>query len=84
MPIFVEHKETHDLFVLISGGYGAFQSAVLREIGGVEKSSETELMVCVCDRNGELGWLFSNSVRVIHVDGTNIEDLFDLGAFKAL
>lgn len=81
MPIFVEHKETQDLFVLISGGFGATHAGVKNELGADVQIKSTHTYVCVCDRVGNIGWLESSKVRVIHVDGTDISDLHDLGLF---
>lgn len=81
MPIFVEHKETHDLFVLISGGFGAYRSAAVNDSGVNQVEKGTYALVCVCDKKGNIGWLESSKVRVIHVDGTDIADLQDLGEF---
>jgi len=81
MPVFVEHKETHDLFVLISGGFGAYQSAIPNGTGGAKENTRTFALVCLCDREGNIGWLDSSKLKVIHVDGTDIKDLSDLGKF---
>ena len=81
MPIFVEHKETHDLFVLISGGFGATHAGFPNEMGVTKERKSTYAFVCLCDRDGNIGWLESSKVRVIHVDGTDIKELHDLGKF---
>ena len=84
MAIFVEHKKSHDLFVLISGGFGAYQSAgnsgAFDSVRVYKEGSHP--MVCVCDRNGDIGWFASEDIRVIHVDGLDIEGLTDLAVFK--
>lgn len=79
MPIFVEHKESGELFVLIGSGFGAFQSARQGEMSPNEGNFP---MICVADRKGNLGWLRSESVKVINIDGTDIKDLEDLGEFN--
>ena len=38
----------------------------------------------MCDRNGTLGWVGSDEVVVINVDGINIRDLKDLSEFPAI
>ena len=83
MPIIVEHKETGDFFVLIGSGFGAFQSAV-RDVFNmsVDRKHGTHAMVCVCDRNGNIGWLRSEKIKVINVHGTDISELHDLGEFN--
>jgi len=83
MAIFVEHKDSGELFVLVGTGFGAFQSA---RQGEWKREGGNFPMVCVSDKNGNLGWLRSESIKVINIDGTDIKDLEDLGEFdeKAL
>lgn len=72
MAIFVEHKKTGRLFVLISGGFGIYKS-----FGTLEEQG-TRLKICVCDRQGDLGWFNSDEIRVINVDGLDVKELKDL------
>ncbi len=81
MPIFVEHKETGDLFVLVGGGFGATHAGIITDLGVNTQMKSTHTLVCLCDRDGNMGWLDSSKLRVIHVDGTDIKDLHDLGKF---
>ena len=83
MAIFVEHKKTGGLFVLISGGFGIYQSAANSNISGLMKMYEEgiRLKVCVCDQRGNLGWFNSDEIRVINVDGIDIKELDDLASF---
>ena len=80
MATFVEHKKTGRLFVLVSGGFGVYQSAGANSVDRMKIHEQgTCLKVCVCDRQGDLGWFNSNEVRVINVDGLDIkEELKDL------
>jgi len=79
MPTFVEHRMSGELFVLIGSGFGAYQSA---KQGEMRPDKGNYPMVCVCDRMGTLGWLRSESIKVINIDGTDIKDLEDLGEFN--
>lgn len=82
MAIFVEHKESGGLYVLISGGFGVYQSAANGTFDIMQLYEQgTHLKVCVCDRNGNLGWFNSEDVRVINVNGIDIKELKDLDEF---
>lgn len=79
MPTYVEHKKTGDFFILIGSGYAAFQSD---ESGLNSNKQGTFQMVSLCDKNGNLGWISSDKIRVINVDGIDLSEMKDLGEFK--
>ena len=81
MSIYVEHKETGDFFIFLGGGYGAFQSHDSHSIFNPTKEG-TFHMVALCDKKGNIGWVKSDKLRVIHIDGTDIADIQELGEFK--
>ena len=82
MATFVEHKESGGLYVLISGGFGVYQSAANGTFDQMQLYEQgTRLKVCVCDQNGDLGWFNSDAIRVINVDGIDIKELKDLARF---
>jgi len=79
MPVYVEHKESGDFFLLIGTGYGSFQSDT-EGIFTLKKG--TFQMVSLCDKNGNIGWIRSDKIRVINVDGIDLKDMDDLGEFN--
>ena len=77
MPTYVEHRETGEFFILLGSGFGIFQSK-----DNYQLSQGNHHLVALCDKNGKIGWLNSEKLKVIHVDGVNVNELEDLGEFK--
>lgn len=72
MATIVETKQNHKRYLLIGTGYGEYESATpavfLGNLAPTINHSNTKL-VCVCDKLGTIGWLPSDAVNVIEVDG---------------
>ena len=79
MATVVRHTESGRRFVLLGSGFGAFQSKKPNWLLG-DLLSDTEegqyAMVCVCSREGIIGWMESSQVVVESVDGQPVQSLF--------
>ena len=82
MAVIVEERETKRRFVLVGAGYGAYMS----ERPGLflgnwlpDQKSGTHPMVAVCTHDREIGWFYSDQLRVVTVDGKTPADLLSPG-----
>lgn len=71
MLVFVEHKETHEPFLLLGTGLGVYRSEVYGKFSdsvqqGVQK------MLAVCDNSGKIYWFSSDDLTVVTVDGKEV------------
>ena len=74
----VKHTETGKQLVLIGAGFGAYQSKKPNAFFGdwvADTESGSQEMVCVCNSDGLIGWMYSEEVNVISVDGVPVGDL---------
>ncbi len=72
MAIIVEHKSDGNRYVLIGPGYGMYHAVKPHVVlGNWGRSAETgsQKLVSVVNEAGEIGWLQSENVRVVSVDG---------------
>ncbi|MEM7271762.1 MAG: hypothetical protein AAF962_08550 [Actinomycetota bacterium] len=72
MATIVEEVTSGNRYVLLGAGFGAYNAVSPHVLLGSlapnrEKGEYT--MICVCDAYGQVGWLYSESVRVVSVDG---------------
>ena len=79
MAVYVEHKETGDFFIYLGGGFGVFQSETQTMLP-VKRGSFH--LVALCDKNGDIGWVKSDKIKVIHIDGVELSEMNDLGEFN--
>ncbi|MEO1084047.1 MAG: hypothetical protein AAFY88_07380 [Acidobacteriota bacterium] len=82
-PTLVEHRETGTRFILLGTGYGLALDTQPGLLFPVEKKP-CDMMVCVCDVHGELGWLPSMSVRVVQVGGVDPSAVEGLAEFDEM
>jgi hypothetical protein len=72
MAVIVEERETHRKYILIGTGYAAYMGGAPATLGdgslADEKSGELP-MVAVCTAEGDIGWFYSEQIRVISIDG---------------
>jgi hypothetical protein len=72
MAIIVEERETHRKYILVGTGYAAYMGGSPTTLAdgspGKEKSGELP-MVAVCTAEGEIGWFYSEQIRVVTIDG---------------
>lgn len=72
MATVVVHKPTGKRFVIVGSGYGAWAtSAPNAWMGNLapDEHSEHCTLFAVCDEAGEIGWLKSEELQVLTVDG---------------
>ncbi|HHW47482.1 MAG TPA: hypothetical protein GXX14_02560 [Clostridiaceae bacterium] len=80
MAIFVRHKESDKIYVLIGTGYGAYKSATPSFLGGnlFPREEEGEIPVAaVADERGEIQWFYTDELKVIEIDGIEISKVFE-------
>lgn len=75
MAIFVEHQETHEVYILLGGGFGAYRSEdnnkfTRRVVEGNHK------MVMVCNELGKIIFVYAKDLKVISIDGRVIGDFW--------
>lgn len=78
MATIVEEVNSRQRYVVIGTGFGAYNAVSPHVLLGSlspnrEKGEYT--MICVCDAYGAVGWLYSDSVRVVSVDGQHPTEL---------
>ena len=71
MPTIVIHKKSKQEFVLLGTGFGSYRThrphGILADVYRAE-SGEFPMM-CICDRNGKIGWVRTNAMKVKTIDG---------------
>lgn len=79
MATLVTHQRTGERYILLGTGFGAYQSKKPNWLFG-DLMADTEegeyALVCVCDRDGRIGWLDSSEVTVESVDGQSVNAAF--------
>ena len=73
MLVFVEHKETHEPFLLLGTGVGIYRSEVYGKFTGSVKEG-VHKMLAVCDKSGSIYWYPSDKLTVVTVDGKEVKD----------
>ena len=79
MATIVIHQRTGEKYVLLGTGFGAYQSKKPNWFFGDLMADTTEgqyAMVCVCKKDGKIGWLESSEVVVESVDGQSVKGAF--------
>lgn len=72
MATIVQHVETQERYVLLGSGFGSYQSKQPNWLFGTwapDVSQGQHAMICVCDKEGKIGWLDSAAVKVVGIDG---------------
>ena len=72
MGIIVEHKDAGKKYILLGTGFGAFKASRPSVFFGdwLPKEESGELtMVAVCDDQGQIGWIRSEELTVVQVEG---------------
>ncbi len=79
MATIIKHTETGEKYVLLGSGFGAYQSKKPDLFFGNLMADTEEgqyAMVCVCNSEGQIGWLESSEVVVESVDGKSVQSFF--------
>lgn len=73
MLVFVEHKETHEAFLLLGTGVGIYRSEVSHKLSGSVKQG-VHKMLAVSDKSGKIYWYPSDELTVVTVDGKEVSE----------
>ena len=77
MATIVTHKESGREYILLGAGYGAYKatrpSFFFGNLAPREEAGEHSL-VLICDSTGEVGWVNSEDIKVVRVDGQSPAD----------
>ncbi|EDM25273.1 hypothetical protein LNTAR_24878 [Lentisphaera araneosa HTCC2155] len=78
MATIVRSKQTDKTYILLGTGFGSYQSAKPHWFFGnsiPETDEGQNTMICVCDNDGNIGWLDSAEAIVISVDGQKLNEI---------
>ena len=83
MATIVTHKDEGGKYILLGAGFGVYKatrpSLFLGNLAPSEEGGEVS-MVFLCDRTGKVGWVKSEDIRVISIDGSAPADLVEQNA----
>ncbi len=78
MAVVVAHNETREQFILLGAGLGAYKatrpSVFFGNLLPTEESGKIT-MLAVCNAQGQIGWIHSEEIEVIEVDGNSPAEL---------
>ena len=78
MAVIVKHIESGEKYTLLGTGFGAFKatrpSLFFGKLAPAEECGQVT-MVAVCNTQGQIGWVHSDELQVIQVDGTSPGEL---------
>jgi len=78
MAIIVEIKSNKSKFFLLGTGLGMYKSSLPGVFGGSLMPNVEEgriESVAVCDKNGEIFFMDRSSLRVVEIDGMDLEEI---------
>lgn len=79
MATIVVYRPTNAKYILLGTGFGAYRAERPSPVFGnlapntTQGSQET---VCICDLDGNIGWVNSSDVYVNSIDGQSVHDAF--------
>lgn len=78
MATIVESLQDNAVYILLGAGFGAYNT--LKPFGLLETLDSNKepgqiSVLAVCDFNGKVGWIRSDQVKVISVDGQSPEEV---------
>lgn len=79
MAAIVIHRGSGERYVLLGTGFGAYKSSRASVFGGNLFPHEEEgimMMAAACDSSGTIFWFKTEELKVIEVDGMEIEAVF--------
>ena len=78
MATTVRHIESGEKYVLLGTGFGAFKatrpSLFFGNWAPAEEAGQVT-MVAVCNNQGQIGWVHSDELQVVEVDGKSPTEL---------
>ena len=78
MATIVKHIESGQRYILLGTGFGAYKATRPSVFFGslLPKDEAGQItMVAVCNAQGQLGWIHSDELEVVEVDGTTPGEL---------
>ena len=70
MATIVEQESTGKRFILLGTGFGAYQSEERTYWFGIRQKTKGRIAVAaVCDREGMIGWIPTEELTVVAIDG---------------
>ena len=77
MAVIIKHKESGEEFIVIGSGFAATDYAGKTKIEPNENEKERYPLLCVCNKKGNIGWVYSEDYKVVLVDGETPEDIYE-------
>lgn len=81
MAIIVKHIITGRKYILLGAGFGTYKTTRPSFLGGDLFPNEEEgayKMMAVCDKKGLIQWFEVENLRVVKVNGINVDDIEEL------
>lgn len=86
MATIVLHKESGKKYILLGTSYSVYKDSQPSFMGGALFPHEEEglfRMAALCDRSGEVQWISTDDIRVVEVDGRNLDELLETDIYTA-
>lgn len=79
MATIVLHKPTNQKYVLVGAGFGTYKSSMPGLFGAATpvEDAQSFCVLSVCGADGSVGWLRSDEVTVVTVDGKSPHQLLN-------
>ena len=77
MAVIIQHKKTGEEFIVIGSGFGATDYAGKIRIEPTENEKERYPLLCVCNKKGNIGWVYSEDYKVVLADGETTYEIFE-------
>ena len=78
MAVIVKHTQTGHNYILLGTGFGAYKatrpSLFFGNLAPTEESGQTT-MVAVSNDQGQIGWIHSEELQVVEIDGKKPNEL---------
>ena len=78
MAVIVKHTQSGQNYILLGTGFGAYKatrpSLFFGNLAPAEEQGQTT-MVAVCNNQGQIGWIHSEELQVIEIDGKQPNEL---------
>ena len=78
MAVIVKHIKSGEKYILLGTGFGAFKatrpSLFFGNLAPTEEAGQVT-MVAVCNSQGQIGWIHSDELQVVEVEGKSASEL---------
>ena len=72
MAVIVKHTQSGQNYILLGTGFGTYKATrpylFFGNLAPTEESGQTT-MVAVCNSQGQIGWIHSEELQVVEIDG---------------